>query len=83
MIQNEEIEACRHVPLHRIIGDHRLNKKVKIVCPFHKERTGSCQLFPTGGYHCFGCGKTGNSIDFLMELGATYNEALTELKKYI
>lgn len=82
-LTDDEIEACRSVPLHLLVGNNRLNKKVKIRCPFHAENTGSCQLFPNGGYHCFGCGKTGNSIDFLIELGATYTEALTELKKYI
>jgi DNA primase len=79
----DEVARCRGVPLHLLIGDRRVNKKIKIKCPFHAERTGSCNLYPTGGFHCFGCGATGNSIDFLMKLGATYTEALEELKKYI
>ena len=81
-ISNDEVDACRKVPLHLIVGNGKLNKKVKIVCPFHAERTPSCTLFPTGGFHCFGCGANGNSIDFVMKLGATYPEALEELKKY-
>jgi DNA primase len=79
----EEVEACRHVPLHLIVGHARIDKKVKIKCPFHPDRTPSCTLFPNGGYHCFGCRAKGNSIDFLVNLGADYKEALTELKKYI
>ena len=27
----------------------------KILCPFHIEKTPSCQLFDDGNYHCFGC----------------------------
>ena len=76
------VEACRDVPLHLVVGDSRLNRKVKIRCPFHAENTGSCTLFPTGGYYCFGCGAHGNSIDFLMKLGATYPEAIEELSKF-
>lgn len=82
-ISDEVTEACRNVPLHYIVGNARLNRKVKIICPFHPEKTGSCTLFPAGGYHCFGCGANGNSIDFLMRLGATYPEAINELKKYL
>lgn len=88
MISKEQEEACRHVPLHYITGDTRINRPVKIKCPFHAENTGSCTLFPnagryTGGFKCYGCPAKGNSIDFLVKLGATYPEALEELKKYI
>ena len=78
-----EIELCRTVPIHRLVGDTRINKKIKIKCPFHAEKTGSCNLFPTGGYHCFGCGANGNTIDFVVKLGGTFEEAVLELKKYI
>lgn len=77
-----EIELCRTVPIHRLVGDTRINKKIKIKCPFHTEKTGSCNLFPAGGYHCFGCGANGNTIDFVVKLGASFQEAVEELKKY-
>ena len=54
-------------------------------CPFHEEKTPSFSVSPTKGiYKCFGCGKGGNSINFLMEIGSlSYPEALRELaKKY-
>jgi DNA primase len=83
-ISNDELELLRHVPLHRIVGNSMVNRKVKIKCPFHQERTASLVLFPAGGFKCFGCGKgSGSSIDFLMELGATFPEAIEELRKYI
>jgi Toprim domain-containing protein/CHC2-type zinc finger protein len=31
----------------------------KILCPFHQEKTPSCQLYADGHYHCFGCGAHG------------------------
>jgi DNA primase len=82
-ITSNDIEKCRTIPIHRLVGDHRINRKVKIQCPFHAERTGSCVLFPTGGYHCFGCGAHGNTVDFVMKLGGTFEEAINELKIYI
>jgi len=83
IISKEQVEACRRVPLHVIMGDTRVNSKVKIRCPFHAERTASLVLFPTGGYKCFGCGAHGNSVDFLTKVGATFEEAVNELKNYI
>jgi DNA primase len=55
------------------------------LCPFHGEKTPSFTVSPSQEiYKCFGCGKSGNSISFLMEhekLG--YAEALRWLaKKY-
>ncbi len=38
-------------------------------CPFHNERTGSFCVNTDGQYyHCFGCGKSGNVISFIMEI---------------
>ena len=36
-------------------------------CPFHTERTASLKLYPDG-FHCYGCGKHGDVIDFVAEL---------------
>lgn len=83
VLSEEEVEACRHVPLHKLLGNQHLNKKLKIICPFHAEKTASCVLFPTGGFKCFGCGAGGNSVDFLTKCGLKYPEALRELIKYI
>lgn len=41
---------------------------LKCSCPFHTEKTPSCVVKPsTGLWHCFGCGKGGNAISFVME----------------
>ena len=54
-------------------------------CPFHNEKTPSFSVSPTKGiYHCFGCGKTGSAVRFVMEHESmSYVEALKYLaRKY-
>ena len=54
-------------------------------CPFHNEKTPSFTVSPVKGiFKCFGCGKAGNSVNFLMEHEHfSYPEALRYLaKKY-
>ena len=54
-------------------------------CPFHNEKTPSFKVSPAKGiFRCFGCGKSGNVVSFVMEHeGMTYPEALrTIAKKY-
>lgn len=50
----------------------------KGLCPFHNEKTPSFYVSPARGTcHCFGCGKGGNAISFIMEHEQmTYPEAL-------
>lgn len=55
------------------------------LCPFHNEKTPSFTVSPAKGiFKCFGCGKGGNSVNFIMEHEhLTYVEALKFLaKKY-
>ncbi len=48
------------------------------LCPFHNEKTPSFTVSPSKGiFKCFGCGKAGNSVNFIMEHERlTYPEAL-------
>ncbi|MFB6341215.1 DNA primase [Saccharicrinis sp. FJH62] len=55
------------------------------LCPFHDEKTPSFTVSPSKGIcKCFGCGKGGNAVNFLMEVEQiSYVEALRILaKKY-
>ena len=57
---------------------HKSGVNYKGLCPFHNEKTPSFYVSPTRGTcHCFGCGKGGNPISFIMEHEQmTYPEAL-------
>jgi DNA primase len=42
--------------------------RLKGLCPFHNEKTPSFHVNPDKGlYHCFGCGKSGDIVDFVRE----------------
>ncbi len=51
------------------------------LCPFHGEKSPSFSVSPSKQfYHCFGCGKNGDAISFLMEhAGMTFVEAVGDL----
>jgi DNA primase len=53
-------------------------KNMKGLCPFHSEKTPSFTVTPEKQiFHCFGCGKGGNSIGFMMEIeGYAFPEAI-------
>jgi len=70
-----------------VVGDFVMLKRRGVnflgLCPFHNEKTPSFTVSPAKGiYKCFGCGKAGNSVSFLMEHEHfTYPEALRHLAK--
>ena len=51
------------------------------LCPFHNEKTPSFIVSPQKGiFKCFGCGKGGDAITFLMEInGQSYAETIKDL----
>ena len=51
------------------------------LCPFHAEKSPSFTVSPSKQfYHCFGCGKNGNAIGFLMDhAGMGFIEAVKDL----
>ena len=72
-----------------VVGDFVTLKKrganYTACCPFHNEKTPSFYVSPAKGiYKCFGCGKSGTAIGFVMEHESlSYVEALKYLaKKY-
>ncbi len=70
-----------------IIGDYVTLKKKGVnyqaCCPFHNEKTPSFVVSPSKGvYKCFGCGKGGNAVTFVMEHeSVSYPEALKMVAK--
>lgn len=73
------------VDIVEVIGDYvPLKKKGQNMwacCPFHGEKTPSFSLSPTKQiYKCFGCGKAGDPIQFVMDIeGIGFQEAIRQL----
>lgn len=90
MIQDSTIADIKNrADIEEVVSDFvSLKKKGQNLwacCPFHNEKTPSFTVSPTKGfYKCFGCGKGGDAIDFVMEVEKlNYLEALKYLaKKY-
>ena len=55
------------------------------LCPFHNEKTGSFSVAPDKQiYHCFGCGKGGSVIGFIMEIeNLSFPDAVRFLAKRV
>jgi DNA primase len=76
------------IQIERVIGEYvELIPSGKVLmgrCCFHDDRIPSLAVFPeTQTFHCFGCGKGGDVIAFLMELeGFSFREALWVLNQH-
>lgn len=90
MIQKETVDKIiQAAKIEDVVGDYVSLKKRGVnllgLCPFHSERTPSFTVSaPKGIFKCFGCGKGGDSVTFLMEHDQlSYVDALKYLaRKY-
>ena len=90
MIPKETIDQILDsTRIEEVIGDFvtlkRRGSSYVACCPFHNEKTPSFHVTPSRGiYKCFGCGKAGSAVGFLMDHEQmTYPEALRYLaRKY-
>lgn len=90
MIQKETIDKIvSQIQITEVIGEFVQLKKRGTnylgLCPFHNEKSPSFTVSPNKEiYKCFGCGKSGNTISFLMEHEKiNYTDAIRWLgKKY-
>jgi hypothetical protein len=84
MSTNIDIEAVKAATdVTRIIREtvvlHKNGHYLVGLCPFHAEKTPSFLAFPDH-FHCFGCGKHGDAIDWLtLGCGMSFGEALDYL----
>lgn len=88
MIRREDIARIMDaVRIEEVIGEYMSLKKrgsnLVGLCPFHNEKTPSFSVSPSLNiFKCFGCGKAGNAVYFLMEYEKySYPEALRFLAK--
>ena len=90
MIPKETVDLILDTArVEEVVGDFvtlkRRGSSYVACCPFHNEKTPSFHVTPAKGiYKCFGCGKAGSAVGFVMEYEhMTYPEALRYLaKKY-
>ncbi len=82
----ESIDEIRsHVNVYDIISQYLTLEKVgssyRALCPFHPEKTPSFYVSPQKNiWKCFGCGKSGNAITFVMEYeGISFSDALIKI----
>ncbi|MEJ7661308.1 MAG: CHC2 zinc finger domain-containing protein [Hymenobacter sp.] len=89
-IPKETVDQIIHTAdILEVVGDYvalkRKGQNYWACCPFHNEKSPSFSVNPSKGlYKCFGCGKAGGVIQFVMDIeGSSYPEALRALaKKY-
>ena len=98
MITKASIEKIKdYARIEEVVGDFvrlkRAGSNLTGLCPFHNEKTSSFVVSPAKGlFKCFGCGKSGDSIGFVIEheklsypeairyLGNRYNIELEEIE---
>ena len=86
MIPKETVDQILDTArIEEVVGDFvtlkRRGSSYVACCPFHNEKTPSFHVTPSKGiYKCFGCGKAGSAVGFVMEYEhMTYPEALRYL----
>ena len=78
-------EILTRADIESVVGRYVLLKRsggnLWGLCPFHAEKTPSFSVNPAKNiFHCFGCGKGGNAIKFIMEIEhLNYPEAIRHL----
>ena len=90
MIPKETVDLILDTArVEEVVGDFvtlkRRGSSYVACCPFHNEKTPSFHVTPAKGiYKCFGCGKAGSAVGFVMDYEhMTYPEALRYLaRKY-
>ena len=88
MIKQETVqEIFERAHIEDVVGDfvHLKKRGANLLglCPFHNEKTPSFTVSPAKGlFKCFGCGKGGNSVGFIMEHEhLSYPDALKHLAR--
>ncbi|WP_339924656.1 DNA primase [uncultured Cyclobacterium sp.] len=89
-ISNQTTDKVREqVDIEEVVNDYvplkRKGQNLWACCPFHQESTPSFSVSPAKQiYKCFGCGKAGDPIQFIMDIeGLGFTEAIRHLaKKY-
>lgn len=80
---NDELAKIRKIKITTVLGIADTGRRISIRCPVHNEKSPSMVIYPDGSYYCYGCSANGqNAIDFLVGMGASFQEAIEELKRH-
>ncbi|MBN2237117.1 MAG: toprim domain-containing protein [Bacteroidales bacterium] len=78
-------EIKSNLTIQQVLKHYNLiaNKNNLLNCLFHEDKTASLQVYPkTNTYHCFGCGKTGDVIQFIEDYEkCSKHEAIIKAKE--
>lgn len=59
----------------------RTGRGYAALCPIHGDKDPSFKIYPDNSWHCFGCGKGGDAIQFIMEVNkCNFHTAINMLK---
>ncbi len=78
-------EVIKVANVYDVISEYitleKTGSNYRALCPFHSEKTPSFMVSPTKNiFKCFGCGKSGNAIKFVMEYeGLSFSEAVIKI----
>ena len=78
-------DVKQRMDIYDVVSEHVVLKKqgkdFAGLCPFHDEKTPSFTVSPSKQmFYCFGCGKGGSAISFLMEIGqASFTDVVLDL----
>ena len=83
----EIVDIKAHLSISQVLQHYNLkpDKHNRICCPFHQEKTPSFTIYPkTNTFHCFGCGKSGDTIEFIqLKENITKHEAILRAQDFI
>jgi len=74
-LSTARIALAKQTPIISIYNFARRGKSY--LCPIHNDRDPSFHIYPDNKWHCFGCNKGGDAIDFVQYMfGVSFHEAI-------
>lgn len=80
-MSEEVVLKAKEYPIQELVTSYGIKiQHKKCICPFHNEKTPSMS-FKNNRFHCFGCDKSGDTIDFVMAVeNVSFIEAVKKLQ---